>query len=1142
MAHNYVVTAHRASAVNQCETGNFTSENNIDLILGKTSRLEIFRITHDGLKLMKESGIYGRIAAIKLFRPFGWNKDLLFLLTHKYHVAILECVTEKDGSIEIITRSHGNIADVSSRPAQTGNIVIIDPLCKVIGLRLYDGTFKVIPINLNEKTLKSFNVRMEELVVPDITFLYGFTQPTIAFIYKEQTPEHRHLKTYELSLNEKEFISGPWNQGNIDSEASMLIPVPLPFGGTIVIALESILYLHGDKYKAIAPAVIKQAPITCYAPIDNNGSRYLLGDLHGRLFCLVLEKEESFNGQVDVKDIKLELIGEISIPECLTYLDNGVLYIGSRVGDSQLIRLHSEPDANGSLIEVLETYTNLGPISDMCIVDLERQGQGQLVTCSGNMKDGSLRIIRNGIGINEHGSIPLEVIKGLWSLKVGKNQVKDNHLVVTFPCETYVWMLSGEDVEAIDISGFDLKTQTLFCGNVVYDQIVQVTGNSIRLVDSQKELLTSWSPEHGQWISQASANKTQLVCSCKNILIYFKIELGKLTKISQIDLGGVSVGHIDVTPLYPEHDETNLCCVALWGDISVRILRLPNLEELTREPINIEVSSIIVATFGDLHYLLCALMNGSVFYFNLNVETGALTEKKKVTLGTRPTILKTFKSLSTNNVFACSDRPTVIYSSNHKLVFSNVNLKDVKHICPLDSEAYPDSLAMSTGKSLLFGTIDEIQKLHIRTVPLYESPVRITHQEATQTFGVLTQRIDIVDSNGVHPARPSASTQAHHTSTAASMSCATRPPGLQMTEHLGMEIETSSLLIIDQHTFEVLHSHQFQKSEEALSIISTRLGDGSRTYYVVGTGFVCPDEPEPKAGRLIVFSWQDNKLQQVAEINIKGAPYSLCEFGNKFLAGVSATVQLVELNARKDLQIECTYVNVTMALHLRRRGDFILLGDLMRSMSLFAYKPLESSFEEIARDYNPEWMTEVEILEDDIYLGAESLFNLFVCQKDSSASNDQDRQQLQQIGFFHLGDSVNVFRHGSLVMQHPGENSVPIQGSVLYGTVDGAIGLVAQIPQGFYNLLSSLQTKLNKTIKSIGKIEHSDWRAFLTSKSSQPAQNFIDGDLVESFLDLPRDQMERVSSGIEIDDGSGMNREATVEDLVKIVEDLTRIH
>ena len=60
----------------------------------------------------------------------------------------------------------------------------------------------------------------------------------------------------------------------------------------------------------------------------------------------------------------------------------------------------------------METFTNLGPIVDMCVVDLERQGQGQLVTCSGAYKEGSLRIIRNGIGIHEHATIDLPGIKG----------------------------------------------------------------------------------------------------------------------------------------------------------------------------------------------------------------------------------------------------------------------------------------------------------------------------------------------------------------------------------------------------------------------------------------------------------------------------------------------------------------------------------------------------------------------------------------------------------------------------------------------------------------------------------------------------------------------------------------------------------
>lgn len=50
------------------------------------------------------------------------------------------------------------------------------------------------------------------------------------------------------------------------------------------------------------------------------------------------------------------------------------------------MKLNKTADENGSYVTVMETFTNLGPIIDMIVVDLERQGQGQLITCSGTKK------------------------------------------------------------------------------------------------------------------------------------------------------------------------------------------------------------------------------------------------------------------------------------------------------------------------------------------------------------------------------------------------------------------------------------------------------------------------------------------------------------------------------------------------------------------------------------------------------------------------------------------------------------------------------------------------------------------------------------------------------------------------------------
>jgi DNA damage-binding protein 1 len=61
-------------------------------------------------------------------------------------------------------------------------------------------------------------------------------------------------------------------------------------------------------------------------------------------------------------------------------------------------------------------------------------------------------------------------------------------------------------------------------------------------------------------------------------------------------------------------------------------------------------------------------------------------------------------------------------------------------MCPFNAESFPDCLALVTDKALSIGTIDEIQKLHIRSVPLGEMPRRIAHHEASHVFCVLTQR------------------------------------------------------------------------------------------------------------------------------------------------------------------------------------------------------------------------------------------------------------------------------------------------------------------------------------------------------------------------------------------------------------------
>ena len=79
---------------------------------------------------------------------------------------------------------------------------------------------------------------------------------------------------------------------------------------------------------------------------------------------------------------------------------------------------------------------------------------------------------------------------------------------------------------------------------------------------------------------------------------------------------------------------------------------------------------------------------------------------------------------------------------------------------------------------------------------------RIAYQEASQTFGVISMRLDLQDSNGMTPTRPSASTHAAMTTSSSSGKMVTTGTSTMGEHTYGDEVEVHTLLVIDQHTFE----------------------------------------------------------------------------------------------------------------------------------------------------------------------------------------------------------------------------------------------------------------------------------------------------------------------------------------------------
>ena len=266
--YNYVATAHKPSLVTHSLVASFTDPGVLNLIVARCTRIEIYSLEAQGLTLLHDVPLYCRVATMELWRPNGRTTDRLFISTERYQFCILSYDAAKK---EIITEAKGDVADRIGRQAEIGQIAVIDPQARLIGLHLYDGLFKVLSATAGGSLQsESFNIRLEELKVLDMVFLHGPTKPTLALLF-EDNKEGRHVKTYEVQLKDKDLSDGPWAPASVEAGASMLIAVRT--GGVLVVGETSLTYLSGADFRSIAmPFCI----IKCADRIDDN--RYLLGD------------------------------------------------------------------------------------------------------------------------------------------------------------------------------------------------------------------------------------------------------------------------------------------------------------------------------------------------------------------------------------------------------------------------------------------------------------------------------------------------------------------------------------------------------------------------------------------------------------------------------------------------------------------------------------------------------------------------------------------------------------------------------------------------------------------------------------------------------------------------------------------------
>ncbi|ORY58164.1 mono-functional DNA-alkylating methyl methanesulfonate N-term-domain-containing protein [Pseudomassariella vexata] len=1153
----YIAPIHRPNSIRHALRASLFPDEEDCLVVAKANRLEFWKFDGDTqlLKLADTKVINGTISMMQKMRPRESETDLLFVGTERFQYFSLLWNPEEE--VLETTTSFFDVNVKYMRDSQSQDKCLADPTGRFMVVLLWEGVLNVLRMKVHKAKRKEIDwmdqIRIRELFIKSATFLHAETgHPKLAILYQTRTDiPDSHLVTYRLFTDDNNTeISRFEAKDQIDimeihdPSASMLIPVGkgeeeqkryivrnaaqarAQLGGLIVVSEMRLLYYDDAAKKRVETPLREASIFVAWAEYDV--SHYFIGDDYGTMWLLTILLE----GAV-VTGMHMKKIGSTSRANSLVYIGNNLLFVGSHYGDSQVWRV----DINNGQMELVPELPmpNISPVLDFNIMDMGNRegdeqttneyssGQAKIVTGSGVFKDGSLRTVRSGVGLDYIGMLTeMKGIRALFPIRSRGNSKYDT-LIVSLLTETRVFLFdpTGEIEEVESFKDMNLKDQTLLAQNLPNGMLLQVTPHAVHLLSNESGPVGfPWTPADG-FITNASANDTYILLSIDGkSLVSLAIE-DHLIFQGQKDLGDQDqVACIHTPPQYPK-----IGVVGFWKSGSISIVNMMNLEPLhgellrrrddnTSVPRDIVLAQILPPeTSGPT--LFVSMDDGFVITFNVSKTDFELSGRKSVVLGTRHARLQLQPRPNAPelfNVFSTSEHPSLIYGADGRIVYSAVTAEDATCVCTFDTEAFPGSIVVATDEDLKVAVIDNERRTHVQPLEMGQTVRRLAYSKAERVFGLGCVKRQVVNNE---------------------------------------EIITSVFKLVDEVKFDqVGQDFPLDGStgiEMIEAVIRVELPDsyGNRVErFIVGTSCINDIQPGVSAardeyqGRILVLGVDSERNPYlVGERGLKGACRGLATIGDYIVAALVKTVVVYQYNETSttscSLERLASYRPSTYPTDVAVEGNTIAVADLMKSMTLVQFTPPAegqcAKLTDVGRHHQAAWATSVCHVEGSSWLETDANGNLMVLRRNEAGVTEEDKKRMEITSELNLGEMVNRARK---VTVDATPNAVVVPRAFL-GTVEGGVYLFGTIAPQHQDLLIRFQSKLANMIESTGLLKFDNYRSFRNEeREAEMPFRFVDGELIERFLDQDERMQEEMVEGLGPD----------VESMRNLVEELKRLH
>ena len=356
-----------------------------DAVTAAKSQEKLLDKTHDGrsrrirLEFVCSFQLCGNIVSMQSVRLAGAELDSILI---SFADAKLSVVEFDPGTHDLKTSSLHHFEDDDLKDGQCQHnaglaSIHVDPDERCAALIIYGRHLVVLPFRRDLPVdtsdgltsgegqlplLSSYTIDLRKLdekimSVIDFQFLHGYYEPTVLILYEPLPTWSGRIAMRKdtcsivaLSLNLQQRVHPViWSVANLPMDCCQVCSVPKPVGGVLVFAVNSLLYLnqsqppYGVSLNSITGISTEfllkvqdgvKITLDCAHAVFVTSDKLVLSLRGGELYVLTL----LVDGMRVVRSFNLDRAAASVLTSCMCVCGDGLLFLGSRLGNSLLLR------------------------------------------------------------------------------------------------------------------------------------------------------------------------------------------------------------------------------------------------------------------------------------------------------------------------------------------------------------------------------------------------------------------------------------------------------------------------------------------------------------------------------------------------------------------------------------------------------------------------------------------------------------------------------------------------------------------------------------------------------------------------------------------------------------------------------------